>query len=196
MWVQSQESDLGIPVSTYNVKTPGRVTHMTQGVRDWSCKGHWEELQFKAEWREQRPEGGRKEMVREVQCEPGVQKDGIANSTSCPRALTKNKKHWWVWSLRGHWWPGQKSECRQGRTDWEERGANLQTSPKSMDLSFCKKDNKEEEKGWMTHRGSESSELFWTGGNLSLSFLNETLKKHRKVIKQIPVCSFPKSKEQ
>lgn len=101
--------------------TPGRVTHMTQGVRDWSCKGHWEELQFKAEWREQRPEGGRKEMVREVQCEPGVQKDGIANNTSCPRALTKNKKHQWVWSLRGHWWPGQKSECRQGRTT-ERRG--------------------------------------------------------------------------
>ena len=47
---------------------------MTQGVRDWACEGHWETLQVKAEQREQRPEGGRREMVGEAQGEPGCRK--------------------------------------------------------------------------------------------------------------------------
>ena len=66
---------------------PGRVTD-DLGLGEWSCEGPLGNTLVFAEQREQRPEGNKREMAGEVQSEPGVQKDGIADSTSY---LTKMK---------------------------------------------------------------------------------------------------------
>lgn len=67
---------------------PGRVTD-DLGLGECSCEGLLGNTLVFAEQREQRPEGNRREMAREVQSELGAQKDGIADSTSYLRALRK-----------------------------------------------------------------------------------------------------------
>lgn len=115
---------------------PGRVTD-DLGLGEWSCEGPLGNALVFAEQREQRPEGNRREMAGEVQSEPGVRKRGIANSTSYPIKM-KSTDGCGSRGVTGYL--GKKSRCRQVRIDREIRKAVFQTSGKSVNLPFHKKD--------------------------------------------------------